>query len=58
MSDTVVAQGYEAAAPVMAGVYVAGGIMGTTDLADALAQGTIAANTIIGDGLKTGTTGE
>lgn len=52
--DTVVAQGHEAAAPVMAGVYVAGGITGTTDLADAMAQGTAAANTIIGDGPKAG----
>jgi sarcosine oxidase subunit alpha len=58
VSDTVVAQGHEAAAPVMAGVYVVGSITGTTDLADAMAQGTAAANTIIGDGINAGRTGE
>jgi heterodisulfide reductase subunit A-like polyferredoxin len=42
----------------MAGVYAAGSVTSVTDLADAMAQSTAAANTIIGDGPKAGRTGE
>lgn len=45
--DTVVARGHDASTPIMPGVYVAGGITGATELATAVTEGAMAAQTIV-----------
>ena len=50
VGDDVVAQGHQAASPVLPGVYVAGGITGCTELSAAMAEGAAAGAVIANAG--------